>query len=73
MSEKKTFNLAKLRGRMVEKFGTVYQAAEAAGIRRELISLALNAKRELTPTEIFKLCEVLEIPDDEIRAYFFTE
>lgn len=73
MSEKKTFNLAKLRGRMVEKFGTVYRAAEAAGIRRELISLALNAKRELTPTEIFKLCEVLEIPDDEIRSYFFTE
>lgn len=73
MSERKTFNLAKLRGRMVEKYGAVYKAAEVAQIPREKISLALNGKRELTPTEIFNLCEALEIQDDEIRTYFFTE
>lgn len=72
MSEKMTFNLAKLRGRMVEKYGAVYRAAEAAQIPRDKISLALNGRRELTPTEIFRLCEALEIPDEEIRSYFFT-
>jgi hypothetical protein len=72
MSERKTFNYAKLRGRMVEKYGTIEKTAEAAGLRRDMISLALNGKRQFTQADIVTLIATLEIPSEEVGAYFFT-
>ena len=71
MCEKKEFNYSKLRGRMVEIFGTIEKTAEAAGIRREMISQALNGKRAFTQQEISILAETLRIPESEIGIYFF--
>ena len=73
MCEKKAFNYSKLRGRMVEKFGTIEKTAEASNIRRDMISQALNGKRAFTQQEISTLAEVLEIPKLEIGTYFFTQ
>lgn len=72
MSERKIFNYAKLRGRMVEKYGSIEKTAEAAGLRRDMISLALNGKRQFTQADIMTLAKVLEIPSEEVGAYFFT-
>ena len=72
MSERKAFNYAKLRGRMVEKYGTIEKTAEAAGVRRDMISLALNGKRQFTQADIVTLIATLEIPSEEVGAYFFT-
>lgn len=72
MSERKIFNYAKLRGRMVEKYGTIEKTAEAAGLRRDMISLALNGKRQFTQADIMTLATTLEIPSEEVGAYFFT-
>ena len=71
MSERQQINYAKLRGRMVEKYGTIEKTAEAAGLRRDMISLALNGKRQFTQADILALARVLEIEDEEIGAYFF--
>jgi antitoxin component HigA of HigAB toxin-antitoxin module len=73
MCEKKEFNYSKLRGRMVEVYGTIEKTAEAAGIRRDMISLALNGKRAFTQQEISRLSETLKIPEEEIGTYFFRQ
>ena len=72
MSERKTFNYSKLRGRMVEMFGTIGETAEAAGIRRDMLSMALNGRRAFTQAEIATLSATLEIPSEEVGLYFFT-
>ena len=72
MSERKTFNYSKLRGRMVEMFGTISETAEAAGIRRDMLSQALNGKRAFTQAEIATLTQTLKIPSEEVGVYFFT-
>jgi hypothetical protein len=72
MSERKAFNYSKLRGRMVEMFGTIGETAEAAGIRRDALSMALNGKRAFTQAEIAILAQTLQIPSEEVGIYFFT-
>ena len=73
MSEKLTFNYAKLRGRIVEKCGTIQKATAESGIRSELFTDAFKGRRTFTQTEIATLCEILQIPGEEIAAYFFEQ
>lgn len=62
---------AKLRGRIVEKFGTQGAFAEAMEWREALLSAKLNNKSEWTFAEVMKVCELLEIPLSEAHLYFF--
>ena len=62
---------AKLRGRIVEKFGSQSAFAAAMGWREALLSAKLNNKSEWTFPEVMKACELLEIPVDEAHLYFF--
>lgn len=68
------FDHSKLRGRIIEKFGS--QAAFARHINREesWLSNRLNNKVPLSDEDIFLLIspENLDIPDAEITTYFFT-
>lgn len=62
---------AKLRGRIVEKFGTQGAFAEAMGWRDALLSAKLNNKSEWAFSEVMKACELLDIPLSEAHLYFF--
>ncbi len=62
---------AKLRGRIVEKFGSQSAFAAAMGWREALLSAKLNGKSKWEFTEVMKVCEMLEIPLDEAHLYFF--
>ena len=73
MCEEKKYNYSKLRGRMVEMFGTIEKTCEAAKLRRDMVSMALNGKRLFTQPEISVLSDVLQIPSTEIGLYFFTK
>ena len=66
------YNYAKLLGRIVEKVGTQSVFAEKMGLSERTISLKLNGKVGWKQREIAKACEVLEISDSEIPAYFFA-
>lgn len=66
------YNYAKLLGRIVEKVGTQSNFAERMGLSERSISLKLNGKVGWKQSEISKACEVLEIQDADIPAYFFT-
>ena len=72
MTEKKKFNNSKLRGKIVEVCGTQEEFAMRLGKDRALINLKINGNRDFTQQEICDICKVLSIPDDQIKAYFFT-
>lgn len=64
-------NYAKLRGRIVEKFGSQSAFATAMEWREALLSAKLNNKSKWEVSEVLKVCELLEIPVDEAHLYFF--
>ena len=62
---------AKLRGRIVEMFGTQSKFAEKMEWREALLSAKLNNKSEWAFAEVVKVCKLLEIPLNEAHLYFF--
>lgn len=65
------YNYTKLLGRITEKVGTHGIFADLMGLSERTVSLKLNGRVGWKQAEISKACEVLEIPDNEIHAYFF--
>lgn len=65
------FNYNKLRGRIIEKFGTQIKFAKAMGWSERTLSLKLHCKRSWTQTDILKAMKLLNISQDEISIYFF--
>lgn len=66
------WNYQKLLGRIKEMCGTQESFAEQIGIGRSSLSQRLNNRLEFSQDEIFRACDVLSIPLDEMQAYFFT-
>lgn len=66
------YNYKKLLGRIVEKCGTQSKFADQMGLSERTISLKLNGKVGWKQSEITNACQVLDIQETEIPAYFFT-
>ena len=66
------FDYSKLKGRIIEKGSNYHEFAEKIGITDSGLSLRLNNHMNFKQMEIKKACEILEIPDTEIKNYFFT-
>lgn len=68
------FDFSKLRGRIIEKFGTCERFGEAAGRSKSWVSSRLNNVVPWGADEIRDVCraDLLDIPADEIPVYFFT-
>lgn len=64
---------AKLRGRIIEKFGSQSAFASALGWREALLSAKLNNKSEWSFIEVMKACELLEIDHGKAHLYFFCK
>ena len=67
-----TFSNRKLRGRIVEKYGTISNFSEFVGRNRSSVSMILNGKAEMDRQDIVLFCSALDIKDKEIGDYFFT-
>ena len=65
-----TYN--KLRGRIVEKYGTQEKFAEALGMTKQGISLKMTGKTAFSQNDINRWCELLEIKTEQIADYFFA-
>lgn len=68
------FDFSKLRGRIVEKFGTVSAFAGNISMSDAAVSYRLNNKTPWSGPEIFKAIqpECLDIAAADITSYFFT-
>ena len=73
MCEQIVFDYSKLKGRIVEKYGTQRNFALANKITDRSMSLKLNNGIGLSQEEIITWCQMLEINVDEISAYFFNQ
>lgn len=65
------FDFSKLRGRIKEKFGSEKAFAYAMGMTPGRLSARLNGKKHFGGDEIVLACQLLDIPNEEIGAYFF--
>lgn len=66
------FNYSKLLGRMKECGFTQSMLSSKIGINEGTLSAKLNNRFYFTPYEIFMICEILSILQEEIGEYFFT-
>ena len=68
------FDHSKLRGRIVERFGTCANFAEAAGYTKAQLTARLNNAVHFDTVEILALCvpALLDIAAHDIPVYFFA-
>nr|DAG65848.1 MAG TPA: Protein of unknown function (DUF739) [Bacteriophage sp.] len=66
------FNYNKLRGRIVEKFGSQSSFAKAFGCSERTLSLKMVGKRPWKQSEMLKAVKLLGLSKDDIQEYFFT-
>ena len=67
------FNYDKLKGRIIEKFGTRYRFAEAMKWSERTLCLKLSGERPWKQTDICKAVELLDLAQEDIPKYFFKE
>lgn len=66
------YDTSKLRGRIIEKYGTIKRFAQDSGSSLTFISLYLNGKKVLDQKTIDRWANVLDIPVTEYDSYFFV-
>lgn len=64
--------LKKLRIRILEYYDTQRNFAEALGISQNLLTYRLQGRTLFRPDEIYKICQMLDISQEEIATYFFN-
>ena len=62
---------AMLRGKIVEKFGTIGAFCDAIGMSRQGFSKKLNGEVPFTSEQIVKYAEMLDIRPKDLHVYFF--
>ena len=67
------FDYSKLKGRIVEVFGSQKAFTKAFGVTESTLSQKLNGRTYFMQTEIFKIAKLLQISPEDISAYFFTQ
>lgn len=68
------FDFSKLRGRIVEKYGSVSAFAQDIGLSTAAASYRLNNKTPWTGQEMYRVIgpDCLDIAPGDISAYFFS-
>lgn len=67
------YDTSKLRGRIIEKFGSQNAFAKAVPQSISFISQYLHGKKKLDQPTIDKWADVLDISAEEIPVFFFTK
>jgi hypothetical protein len=66
------FDYSKLKGRIIEKFGTQRDFAKAMGTSERTLSLKLNNMIFFRQDEIGKATDLLHLHAEDMNEYFFT-
>ena len=67
------YNYNKLKGKIVEKYGSSRAFSQVLGIAEWTLSQKLKGRYDFTQGEILRSCKLLGIPMKEVSAYFFNE
>lgn len=68
----KEFKYMKLRGKIVEKFGSQKEFAKALGTSEVTVSRKLNCESGFSRKDIQRWSELLGIAHEDIAVYFFA-
>ena len=68
----KTYEYRKLKGRIVEKYGTMGAFAEALGLSKQSLSLKMTGKVGLSQEDIELWSELLDIPQEDYGIFYFA-
>ena len=71
-ADKVNFNYSKLRGRIVEIFGSQTEFSKAIKISERSLSLKMKGKVSWKQSEIVKAINLLGLEKNDIAEYFFT-
>lgn len=63
----------KLRGRIIEKYGSISAIADLLSMSRISLSRKLTGKSPFTTPDISEMCKLLSIKESDIGKYFFEE
>lgn len=66
------YTYSKLRGRIVERYGTIGNLGKALKLSKTSMSAKLNGKTGFDQKDIIEWSKLLDISNDEIGTYFFT-
>lgn len=66
-----TKTYSKLRGRIVELYGSQKQFAKAIGLSEQSVVAKLNCRSDFSQSDIIKWCNILKIDTNEVASYFF--
>jgi len=62
----------KLKAKILERYETQREFAKALGVPDSNLSRMLRGERGWKPETVWRAADLLGIPDNEIRSYFFT-
>lgn len=62
---------AKLKGRIVEKFGTQGKFAEAVGTTEQTVSAKVQGRVKFTTKDVVDWSNMLDISSNDVGSYFF--
>lgn len=66
------YRTEKLKARIIERFGSQNAFCEAIGMQKSTLSRYLSQGKDWPGSLLIKAVQLLEIPTDEIDAYFFA-
>ena len=66
------FGYRKLRGRIIEKFGSQGKFAEHLNVSEVTVSNKLRGVTQFSQDDIVSWCEALDIPLENSGSYFFA-
>lgn len=66
------YDYSKLRGRIIEKFGTIGNFQKHLDVSNVVVSKKMNNRVRLSHDDITQWADLLEIPMEQIGVYFFT-
>ena len=64
---------SKLRGRIVEKFGSQKRFSAKIGLSEQSVTAKLNDRTDFSKEDILLWSKTLDIEQDNIGAYFFED
>lgn len=68
-----SFDYSKLRGKIIEKYGTINNFSRAYGISLNSMSRKIQNKSRFSSDDIVKISNLLGIDKNDIGDYFFTK
>lgn len=65
-------NYSKLRGRIIEMFGSQQAFAKHLGVTEQTVTAKLNGRSRFTQDDIIAWCNALDIEAESVGDYFFV-